>query len=620
VVANAVLAGTVPAATLLALAAVVDRPLGAGTLAWASLGCAGAVPILETVGDRRTQEWPRRALAGGFAPLAPVPAATVAAWLCGDVGLAAEISHLTVLLLASVSLAAVIAALYWFPDFDSESESGLDRGGDSVGYLVSVFGLTAYFLIWPATAFWQLDSLGHLDPTWSRLSLLGTVFFAVRAAILLRGYERARRDLLERVRTLSLLADFHQRAQGLTEPRAVIEAGVRAAGRILRAPTAVLLVPANLATEVLVRASTNPELPPGATITDESASYVRDAMRGAGRLWPADIRFPESKLASGAVMPVLDSGFPIGLLAVFSPRPRAFQTEDLTTLRVITFAIGVAINQQQALDEVRQGDKLEAIGRLAAGMAHEINTPIQFITDNLRFMNETVTAINEVLAGYRQLQTVAEPAGVGARLAELRRQETRVDLDFLITELPAAAHQALSGAERVTGIVQALRSFSHPDATEVEEIDLNQLIRTTVLMAGNEFKQVADVITELEELPPYGGFVGDLHHALLNIVINAAHAVTERFEATQRRGQIYISSRVAGGQIEIEVSDTGPGMSDEVRQKIFDPFFTTKPQGQGSGQGLYQARAAIERHHGSIRVRTKPGAGTTFVINLPLHE
>jgi signal transduction histidine kinase len=269
---------------------------------------------------------------------------------------------------------------------------------------------------------------------------------------------------------------------------------------------------------------------------------------------------------------------------------------------------------REALEvELRYAHKLEAVGRLAAGVAHEINTPIQFISDNTRFLGDAFDQVGQVLGAYRDA-LAGDPRTWPDRKAELAAAEEAADLEFLLQEAPVAARQTLDGAEHAGRIVQAMKAFGHPGSGLQEPADLNEALRTTITFAQRQLEP-AEVRTELGELPEVTCYLSDLNQVFLNLLINAADAVAERGEP----GSIAVTTRADGEDVEIVVADTGTGIPDEIRDRIFDPFFTTKPVGQGSGQGLTLVHAIVtDRHHGTIAVDSKVGQGTTITVRLPV--
>ena len=203
-------------------------------------------------------------------------------------------------------------------------------------------------------------------------------------------------------------------------------------------------------------------------------------------------------------------------------------------------------------------------------------------------------------------------------VAEVASATDAADLEFLRQEMPASIDQSLEGIERISEIVRAIRDFSHPDAKEMTAIDINHAIATTLTVARNQIKYVADVETDLDpSLPLVYCLPGELNQVLLNLLVNAAHAIEET--ASERKGRITLTTRNLGDQVEIQIDDTGAGIPEAIRKKIFDPFFTTKEPGKGTGQGLAISHTIITRKHsGTINVESEPGKGATFTVRLPL--
>ncbi|WP_022660976.1 PAS domain S-box protein [Paucidesulfovibrio longus] len=249
--------------------------------------------------------------------------------------------------------------------------------------------------------------------------------------------------------------------------------------------------------------------------------------------------------------------------------------------------------------QLNLAQKLESVGQLAAGIAHEINTPIQYVSSNLSFLGEAFARIRE---DFEQAGCELSPLSLG-------------DLE----EIPGAVRDAQEGVSRVGSIVQAMRKFSHPGSEEQTPVDVNEAIRNTVTIARNEWKYHAEVIFDLDEtLPSVLCVPGDFNQVVLNVLVNAAHAVAEKMGVSGDKGEIRIKTSRVGAYVEIAVSDTGGGIPEENRDKIFDPFFTTKEVGKGTGQGLAITHAIVERHHGEIELRSEVGKGTTFLIRFPL--
>lgn len=278
--------------------------------------------------------------------------------------------------------------------------------------------------------------------------------------------------------------------------------------------------------------------------------------------------------------------------------------------------------ERRMQSELLEARKLESIGHLAAGIAHEVNTPTQFVGDNLQFLKGAVGELAALLAAYR----AAAEAGRGRpefaetlAAADAARQVS--DMDFLLAEIPQAIDQSLEGISRVASIVSAMKEFSHPGSDEMSPTDLNHAIETTVTVARNEWKYVSEVVLDLDPgLPAVPCYPGQINQVVLNLVVNAAHAIEDRVgRASGEKGAITIATRQEGGWAEIRVSDTGKGIPPEIRGRIFDPFFTTKAVGRGTGQGLAVARSAVvDKHGGTISFQSEMGEGTTFLIRLPL--
>ncbi|MCG8469265.1 MAG: ATP-binding protein [Gemmatimonadetes bacterium] len=279
------------------------------------------------------------------------------------------------------------------------------------------------------------------------------------------------------------------------------------------------------------------------------------------------------------------------------------------------------VSEQRSLErQLWRAQKLESIGQLAAGVAHEINTPIQYVGDNTRFVQQSVSDLTTLLAEYGRL---VEKAKCGEALEEaiarIQQVAESVDVEFMLAELPVALEQSIEGVDRVAEIVGAMKQFSHPGSEEKTAVDLNEAVESSVTVARNEWKRVAEVTLDLaEDLPFVPALPGDLHQVILHVVVNAAHAIGEK-NGDGEQGSIAVATRRSGDFAEIRIRDTGCGMSDSVKNRIFDPFFTTKPVGTGTGQGLAVSHDVIvNKHGGTIDVETVDGQGTTFIIRLPL--
>jgi len=269
--------------------------------------------------------------------------------------------------------------------------------------------------------------------------------------------------------------------------------------------------------------------------------------------------------------------------------------------------------------QLRQAQKLESVGRLASGVAHEINTPVQFVNDSVHFARDAAADLQAVVAqGEALARAVADGTASAADGERLLAAHDERDVPYLLESMPTALERAIDGLSRITDIVRSMKEFAHPDQKDARPVDINHALLTTLTIARNEYKYVADVTTELGDLPLVPCRGGELNQAFLNIIVNASHAIADRV-ADGERGRITIRTRVDGGSVEIAIGDTGGGIPEAIRERIFDPFFTTKEVGKGTGQGLPIARnVVVDKHGGELRFETEPGVGTTFFIRLPI--
>lgn len=275
--------------------------------------------------------------------------------------------------------------------------------------------------------------------------------------------------------------------------------------------------------------------------------------------------------------------------------------------------------RERMVMELRVAQKLESVGRLAAGIAHEINTPIQYIGDGVSFLQSAQTDHEGLLAAYRRALarlTAGEP--LPAVLDSVAESEKTADVEFLSVEIPKAFERTLEGIERVAAIVRAMKEFAHPDSNEQSPANLNHAIETTLIVAHNEYKYSAAVETHLGAMPEVMCNIGELNQVFLNLIVNAAQAIEDAGKDASS-GRITISTAMVRDAAVVCVADNGCGIPDEHLEKIFDPFFTTKAVGRGTGQGLAIARSIVsEKHRGSIDVQSTVGVGTRFVIRLPV--
>lgn len=286
--------------------------------------------------------------------------------------------------------------------------------------------------------------------------------------------------------------------------------------------------------------------------------------------------------------------------------------------------LGFAKHLARLESRLAQAQKLESIGELAAGIAHEINTPIQFIGDNTRFVKESCQELGPILSECKRLLDAIDNSHEVDSVAEsLRRQLQEADIDYLLEEMPSAIDQSLDGVERVSNIVRAMKEFAHPGGSEMTLTDLTQAIENTLMVARNEWKYVADLATKFHpNLPAVPCLPGEISQVILNLVVNASHAIAAKWgDSPESKGTITVTTSCTDTYAEIRIGDNGAGIDQDDFDRIFHPFYTTKSAGQGTGQGLAIARAVIvERHRGSINVESVKGEGTTFVVRLPLTQ
>lgn len=274
--------------------------------------------------------------------------------------------------------------------------------------------------------------------------------------------------------------------------------------------------------------------------------------------------------------------------------------------------------------ELLQAQKLESVGQLAAGIAHEINTPIQYVGSNTAFLAEAFEDLKEVVTKFHVLLKEAKKESFSPQyVAQVETCLEEADWDYLVEEIPDTICQSQDGIRKVSQIVQAMKEFSHPHSKDKDPVDLNHLIETTVIVAKNEWKYVADLEMDLDQdLPPIPCFADEMGQVFLNILVNAAHAIAEKIGANpegEEKGMITISTNFDEEWAEVRISDTGLGIPEENRAKIFDLFFTTKEVGKGTGQGMAISHGVItKKHGGSISFETTIGVGTVFVVKLPI--
>ncbi|MDR3435237.1 ATP-binding protein [Telmatospirillum sp.] len=275
-------------------------------------------------------------------------------------------------------------------------------------------------------------------------------------------------------------------------------------------------------------------------------------------------------------------------------------------------------NLKRAQQDALQASKLASVGQLAAGIAHEINTPIQYIGDNLRFLGDALQTMLEMIEHYRGFIEKHGQGDAQSDRSDIDQAFIESDMDYFLAEMPQAIAQSLDGVGQVARIVLAMKEFSHPGEREKSAVDLNKAIENTLAVSRNEWKHVAEISLDLaEDLPAVHCLPGEINQVLLNLVVNAAQAIQSK--GMKDKGLISVKTLRRGRCVYIAVTDDGIGMPESVRDRIFDPFFTTKAVGKGTGQGLAICRDVIvTKHSGAISVETEEGVGTTFTISLPI--
>lgn len=264
---------------------------------------------------------------------------------------------------------------------------------------------------------------------------------------------------------------------------------------------------------------------------------------------------------------------------------------------------------ESAQTQLLQSEKMASIGQLAAGVAHEINNPVGFVNSNLGTLAKYIESMFKVIDAY----AAAEIADEGQRFSAVEQIKQAVDFSYLVEDIPSLLKESQDGLARVKRIVQDLKDFSHVDEANWQHANLEQGMDSTLNVVANEIKYKAEVVKEYAGLPDIECMPSQLNQVFMNLLVNAAQAI-------DKKGTITVRTGVGGDEVWVEVQDTGKGIAPEHINRIFDPFFTTKPVGQGTGLGLSLSYGIVQKHRGRIEVKSEPGKGTVFRVNLPVRQ
>jgi len=301
--------------------------------------------------------------------------------------------------------------------------------------------------------------------------------------------------------------------------------------------------------------------------------------------------------------------------------PEGKKGRYVAIVRDISQRLAQRKEREELLARLNTEQKLASIGQLAAGLAHEINTPAQYLESNIDFLRESFAAISQLINSYDQLVSVIDVQNPGKELAaSCRALQESADWKYLAEEIPRALDQSREGVTRISSIVLAMKEFSRPGCNEKQAVDVNALLDTTITVAGGQWRDITDIDRRFDpDQPTVWGLPTELGQVMLNILINAAQAIEDKIaaEPNAERGKITIVTAQVGEQVEIAITDNGGGMSEENAAKVFEPFFTTKEVGRGTGQGLALCYdIVVHKHGGSIDFVSKLGEGTTFIVRL----
>ena len=383
----------------------------------------------------------------------------------------------------------------------------------------------------------------------------------------------------------------------------------------------------------------------GVAIRERKALRTDDIASDSANSGPALDRAQSSLVRSAAIAPIIVDDRVLGTLTVMNTAEgHSFTDEELSLVKMLAAQAAVAMRNSEFYEELSRSheelqaahlelqhtqaqllgaQKMEAIGSLAAGIAHEINTPIQFVSDNVNFIKQGAGTLASFAHEHNQiLAEIVDHPELGERVREVQARWKDEDCDFTLEEIPDAIEETIEGTKRVAEIVRAMKEFAHPGQEELTSTNINRVIENTVKVSRNEWKYVAEVELDLQEdLPQIPALPGPLGQSILIMIVNSAQELAaSRAIESEGKGTIKVSTQLVGDVVEIRIADDGPGIPPEILPRIFDPFFTTKEVGTGSGQGLSIAQSVIvDKHNGQIWAdNLYPGA--LMVMHIPVKQ
>jgi signal transduction histidine kinase len=402
-------------------------------------------------------------------------------------------------------------------------------------------------------------------------------------------------------------------------PQAIVEAAIR----VMSADAVSLLLPRPDGTLTVACASgLPPEVVPKTRIGMGEGIAGRVAQSKQPLILQGYAHQGHGRVVSSIIYPLVLAGRLLGVVTFNRRNPEnPFAESDLQSAAILASQIVLALENSRLQRQSTLSERLAAVGQLAAGIAHEINTPVQFIGDSIHFVQGAMEDLARLVKAYQALrdQIAAGQPAAADLLAQIAGIEEEIELDFLCIEVPRALDRSVEGVRRVGEIVQAVKTFGRAEAREKSLADLNQLVQTAAVVARPEYRHIAEMKMDLGEIPPLLCHPGDLNQVFLNLLVNAAHAIGDAAKQTPGRGAITVRSSLVDGYILVGVSDTGCGIPPALGDKIFDPFFTTKDVGKGTGLGLSIARTlVVDKHGGSLTYESVVDGGTTFWVKLPV--